>query len=162
MCQHRRENNDGQRVQGLRQRHDVAVVGTKALASGPPFAWPTARRTIRPDMKVVREEIFGPVLVASPSSDLDEIARLANDSDYGPTSSQDCWPGPLAVRWLLPVYGLSHAPGRDCNCLMAAGCGVAVAAVWLGMGAVPSMMDWATSARRRLWFLAKSRLTLKA
>ena len=37
----------------------------------------------RPDMKVVREEIFGPVLVAAPFSDLDEIAAVANDSEYG-------------------------------------------------------------------------------
>jgi len=34
-------------------------------------------------MKVVREEIFGPVLVAAPFSDLDEIAAVANDSEYG-------------------------------------------------------------------------------
>jgi phenylacetaldehyde dehydrogenase len=37
----------------------------------------------RPDMKVVREEIFGPVLVASPFTDLDQIAGVANDSEYG-------------------------------------------------------------------------------
>ena len=36
-----------------------------------------------PDMKVVREEIFGPVLVATPFTDLNEIAAVANDSDYG-------------------------------------------------------------------------------
>ena len=34
-------------------------------------------------MKVVREEIFGPVVVASPFSDLDEIAAKANDTPYG-------------------------------------------------------------------------------
>jgi len=37
----------------------------------------------RPDMRVVREEIFGPVVVAAPFSDLDQIAAEANDSDYG-------------------------------------------------------------------------------
>jgi acyl-CoA reductase-like NAD-dependent aldehyde dehydrogenase len=35
------------------------------------------------NMKVVREEIFGPVVVAAPFSDLDEIAAQANDSEYG-------------------------------------------------------------------------------
>jgi hypothetical protein len=34
-------------------------------------------------MKIVREEIFGPVVVAAPFSDLDEIAAQANDTDYG-------------------------------------------------------------------------------
>ncbi len=29
------------------------------------------------------EEIFGPVLVAAPFTDLDEIAAVANDSEYG-------------------------------------------------------------------------------
>jgi len=38
--------------------------------------------------KICREEIFGPVLVASPvSSDLSEIATLANDSNYGLAAS---------------------------------------------------------------------------
>src|SRR5258708_5960397 len=44
---------------------------------------PTVLANPRPDMKVVREEIFGPVLVAAPFSDLDEIAAVANDSEYG-------------------------------------------------------------------------------
>jgi phenylacetaldehyde dehydrogenase len=34
-------------------------------------------------MKVVQEEIFGPVVVATPFSDLNEIATRANDSTYG-------------------------------------------------------------------------------
>ena len=37
----------------------------------------------RPEMQVVREEIFGPVLVAAPFTDLDEIAAVANGSEYG-------------------------------------------------------------------------------
>jgi phenylacetaldehyde dehydrogenase len=47
------------------------------------FVEPTVLTNTRPDMKVVREEIFGPVLVAAPFSDLDEIAAVANDSEYG-------------------------------------------------------------------------------
>jgi phenylacetaldehyde dehydrogenase len=63
--------------------------GATALAGGGRFGdrgyfvEPTVLTNTRPDMKVVREEIFGPVLVASPFSDLDEIAAVANDSDYG-------------------------------------------------------------------------------
>jgi len=47
------------------------------------FVEPTVLTNTRPDMKVVREEIFGPVLVAEPFSDLDEIAAVANDTEYG-------------------------------------------------------------------------------
>jgi phenylacetaldehyde dehydrogenase len=47
------------------------------------FVEPTVITNVRPDMKIVREEIFGPVLVAEPFSDLDEIARTANDTIYG-------------------------------------------------------------------------------
>jgi phenylacetaldehyde dehydrogenase len=63
--------------------------GATALAGGGRFGdrgyfvEPTVLTNTRPDMKVVREEIFGPVLVASPFSDLDEIAATANDTEYG-------------------------------------------------------------------------------
>ena len=63
--------------------------GATALAGGGRFGdrgyfiEPTVLTNTRPDMKVVREEIFGPVVVAAPFSSLDEIAAVANDSDYG-------------------------------------------------------------------------------
>jgi phenylacetaldehyde dehydrogenase len=63
--------------------------GATALAGGGRFGdrgyfvEPTVLTNTRPDMQVVREEIFGPVLVAAPFSDLDEIAAAANDSEYG-------------------------------------------------------------------------------
>ena len=47
------------------------------------FIEPTVLTNTRPEMQVVREEIFGPVLVAAPFTDLDEIAAVANDSEYG-------------------------------------------------------------------------------
>jgi phenylacetaldehyde dehydrogenase len=47
------------------------------------FVEPTVLTNTRPDMKVVREEIFGPVVVAAPFQSLDDIAAAANDSDYG-------------------------------------------------------------------------------
>jgi phenylacetaldehyde dehydrogenase len=63
--------------------------GATALAGGGRhgdrgyFIEPTVLTNTRPDMKVVREEIFGPVVVAAPFSNLDEIAAVANDSEYG-------------------------------------------------------------------------------
>ena len=47
------------------------------------FIEPTVLINTHGNMKVVREEIFGPVLVAAPFSDLDDIAAQANDSEYG-------------------------------------------------------------------------------
>jgi phenylacetaldehyde dehydrogenase len=47
------------------------------------FVEPTVLTNTSPDMKVVREEIFGPVVVAAPFQSLDEIAAVANDTDYG-------------------------------------------------------------------------------
>jgi phenylacetaldehyde dehydrogenase len=47
------------------------------------FVEPTVITKTRADMKIVREEIFGPVVVAEPFRSLDEIARVANDTAYG-------------------------------------------------------------------------------
>jgi phenylacetaldehyde dehydrogenase len=47
------------------------------------FIEPTVLTNTRPDMSVVREEIFGPVVVAAPFGSLDEIAAIANDTTYG-------------------------------------------------------------------------------
>ena len=47
------------------------------------FVEPTVLTNTRPDMQVVREEIFGPVVVAAPFQSLDDIAAAANDSAYG-------------------------------------------------------------------------------
>ena len=47
------------------------------------FVEPTVITNTRPEMKIVREEIFGPVVVAAPLRTLDEIAAEASDSSYG-------------------------------------------------------------------------------
>jgi len=47
------------------------------------FVEPTVITNTRPDMKIVREEIFGPVVVAEPFRSLDEIAAEANNTSYG-------------------------------------------------------------------------------
>jgi phenylacetaldehyde dehydrogenase len=60
----------------------VVVGGARKGAHGY-FVEPTVLTSARPDMKVVREEIFGPVVVAQPFQSLDEIAATANDTTYG-------------------------------------------------------------------------------
>ncbi len=61
----------------------TAVTGGGRFGDRGYFVEPTVLTNTTPEMKVVREEIFGPVVVAAPFSDLDEIAAAANDSEYG-------------------------------------------------------------------------------
>ena len=53
-----------------------------ALAKGC-FVQPTVFANVHDDMKIVREEIFGPVISALPFDNIDEVIRRANDSPYG-------------------------------------------------------------------------------
>jgi phenylacetaldehyde dehydrogenase len=65
------------------------VDGAKALSGGKQsgqqgyFMEPTVLVDVRENMKVVQEEIFGPVVVAQPFKDLDEVVALANNSAFG-------------------------------------------------------------------------------
>ena len=61
----------------------TAVAGGGRFGDRGFFVEPTVLTNTHGQMKVVREEIFGPVVVAAPFSDLDEIAAAANDSEYG-------------------------------------------------------------------------------
>jgi aminomuconate-semialdehyde/2-hydroxymuconate-6-semialdehyde dehydrogenase len=66
---------------------DVAAAeGAKVLTGGRGDGWsvrPTVLVDVTPDMRVCREEIFGPVVVVLPFDDEDEAVELANDSPYG-------------------------------------------------------------------------------
>jgi aldehyde dehydrogenase (NAD+) len=47
------------------------------------FLEPTIFANVRNDMRIAREEIFGPVLSVLPFDDLDQAIAIANDSPYG-------------------------------------------------------------------------------
>lgn len=47
------------------------------------FVRPTVMVDVDHQHRVVQEEIFGPVLVAMPFDEVDEVVRLANDNPYG-------------------------------------------------------------------------------
>lgn len=47
------------------------------------FVLPTVVRDVDPSWRIVREEIFGPVLVAIPWRDEEQVVAMANDSTYG-------------------------------------------------------------------------------
>lgn len=54
----------------------------KALGRGL-FFEPTVLTNVRPEMRVAREEIFGPVLSVLPFETEEDAVRVANDSEYG-------------------------------------------------------------------------------
>lgn len=47
------------------------------------YVEPTLFADVSNDMRIAREEIFGPVLVVIPFDSIDEAVEIANDSDYG-------------------------------------------------------------------------------
>jgi phenylacetaldehyde dehydrogenase len=67
---------------GKRDGASVAVGGDAPAANGY-YVNPTVLVDVKPNMSVVREEIFGPVVVAQRFEDLDEVAKAANDTCYG-------------------------------------------------------------------------------
>ena len=60
-----------------------AVVGGRKLGEKGYFVEPTVLVDTTQNMKVMQEEIFGPVVCAVPFTDLDEVLPAANDSIYG-------------------------------------------------------------------------------
>ena len=48
---------------------------------------PTVFTNCKDDMKIVREEIFGPVLSILKFKDIDEVIQRANDTKYGLVAS---------------------------------------------------------------------------
>jgi phenylacetaldehyde dehydrogenase len=65
------------------------AVGCNRVGSLGYFVAPTVLENTTPDMRVIREEIFGPVVCATPfgDDDLDVIAKQANDTIYGLAAS---------------------------------------------------------------------------
>ncbi len=70
---------------GLDEGAKLATGGGRAAATNPNgyFIEPTIFVDTKPEMRIVREEIFGPVLAVQRFSGEAEAIRLANDSDYG-------------------------------------------------------------------------------
>lgn len=58
------------------------VPGAPELAEGW-FVEPTIFTNVTPDMRLAREEVFGPVLAIMPFEDEDEAVAIANDTPYG-------------------------------------------------------------------------------
>jgi len=84
-----------------RKQGATITVGGEAPSGAGYYVKPTVMVDVKPDMRVVREEIFGPVLVAQRFDDIDEIAAAANDTPYGLGAS--VWSNDLStVHRLVP------------------------------------------------------------
>jgi len=90
---------------------------------------PTLLADVRPEMRVSREELFGPAIVVTSAASLDEAIRLANDTNYGLSAAiftrdleralrfaRDVDAGNLHVNWgpqwradLMPYGGLKES-----------------------------------------------------
>jgi acyl-CoA reductase-like NAD-dependent aldehyde dehydrogenase len=72
---------------------EAAAEGVEVVSGGSrdgdlgTFYRPTVLTGVRQDMRIMREEIFGPVAAVTPFDDLDEVVAWANDSRYGLAAS---------------------------------------------------------------------------
>jgi malonate-semialdehyde dehydrogenase (acetylating)/methylmalonate-semialdehyde dehydrogenase len=79
----------------------VLVDGRRASVAGREGGYwlgPTILDRVTPDMKIAREEVFGPVLVIVRASDVDEALRVENASPYGNAASVFTESGGVARR----------------------------------------------------------------
>ncbi|WP_024301626.1 aldehyde dehydrogenase [Pseudogulbenkiania sp. MAI-1] len=70
-------------IEAGRREGAQLVHGGKALEGPGYFVEPTIFAHCRSDMSIVREEIFGPVLVTTPFDDIEDALAQANDSPFG-------------------------------------------------------------------------------
>jgi len=101
----------------------VLAGGSRLPKLGPNFYAPTVLADVTHDMRIMREETFGPVLPIMPFDSDDEAARLANDSDYGLAASiftsdsargerlaRRIHAGTVMVNDVISCFGISEAP----------------------------------------------------
>ncbi len=74
-------------VEAARRDGATVLTGGERHGDAGTFVSPAVVTGVTDAMPIVREEVFGPVLVAQPYDDLDEVLAAANDSDYGLASS---------------------------------------------------------------------------
>jgi acyl-CoA reductase-like NAD-dependent aldehyde dehydrogenase len=107
------------RTQGAR----VLVGGKRLREIGSNYYAPTLLADVTREMRIMREETFGPVLPVMPFDSDDEAVRLANDSDYGLAASvwtrdrargealaRRIQAGTVMVNDVVSCFGISEAP----------------------------------------------------
>lgn len=107
------------KAQGAR----VLAGGSRLPDLGPNFYAPTILADVTQDMRVMREETFGPVLSVAPFDSDDAAVRLANDSDFalaasvwtnntnrGEALARRIVAGTVMVNDTISCFGISEAP----------------------------------------------------
>lgn len=74
-------------VDEARREGATIMSGGERMGTHGTFVAPTVIADVRRDMPILREEVFGPVLVVQRYDDLDAVVAEANDSDYGLAAS---------------------------------------------------------------------------
>jgi succinate-semialdehyde dehydrogenase/glutarate-semialdehyde dehydrogenase len=97
--------------------------GRRLTELGPTFYAATLLADVTPDMRVIREETFGPVLPVAPFDTEQEAIELANDSDFGLAASvwtkdqkrgeaiaRQIRAGTVMINDMISCFGISEAP----------------------------------------------------
>jgi phenylacetaldehyde dehydrogenase len=70
-------------IEGAKSAGATVLSGGQEVAGGGFYVRPTIAVDVKPDMALVQEEIFGPVLSVMPFDDLEEVVAMANSTVYG-------------------------------------------------------------------------------
>lgn len=74
-------------IESARSEGASIISGGEAVDSAGFHVRPTVIADVNPDMRVMREEVFGPVLCVTRFDDLDEVAAQANNTEFGLAAS---------------------------------------------------------------------------
>jgi succinate-semialdehyde dehydrogenase/glutarate-semialdehyde dehydrogenase len=113
-----------EQVEDARRRGARVLAGGRRLSElGPNFYAPTVVADVTPEMNLMQEETFGPVLAVAAFSGENEAVALANDSEFGLAAS--VWTrdsgrgeriarrlvaGTVMVNDVVSCFGISEAP----------------------------------------------------